>query len=83
LDLFVSNSVFRATQKTHLGSPHQLFRNVGNNNHWIELDLRGVVSNRDGVGARVLLTAGGVTQLREQGGGMHLFSQNQQRIHLG
>ncbi|MBW4639719.1 MAG: CRTAC1 family protein [Gloeocapsa sp. UFS-A4-WI-NPMV-4B04] len=83
LDLFVSNGVFRATQKTYLGSPHQLFRNVGNNNHWIELDLKGVVSNRDGIGARVLLTAGGVTQLREQGGGMHLFSQNQQRIHFG
>lgn len=83
LDLFVSNNVFPATQKTYLGSPHQLFRNVGNNNHWIELDLKGVVSNRDGVGARVLLTAGGVTQLREQGGGMHLLSQNQQRIHFG
>lgn len=83
LDLFVSNNVLRATQKTYLGSPHQLFRNVGNNNHWIELDLRGVVSNQDGVGARVLLTAGGVTQLREQGGGMHFASQNQQRIHFG
>ncbi len=83
LDLFVSSTVLRATQKTYLGSPHQLFRNLGNNNHWIELDLKGVASNRDGVGARVLLTAGGVTQLREQGGGMHLFSQNQQRIHFG
>lgn len=83
LDLFISSTVLRATQKTYLGSPHQLFRNLGNNNHWIELDLKGVVSNRDGVGARVLLTAGGVTQLREQGGGMHLFSQNQQRIHFG
>lgn len=83
LDLFVSNNVLRATQKTYLGSPQQLFRNVGNNNHWIELDLRGVRSNRDGVGARVLLTAGGVTQLREQGGGMHFATQNQQRIHFG
>jgi hypothetical protein len=83
LDLFVSNTVFRATQKTYLGSPHQLFRNLGNNNHWIEIDLKGVVSNRDGIGTRVLVTAGGVTQLREQGGGMHLFSQNQQRIHFG
>lgn len=83
LDLFVSSTVLRATQKTYLGSPHQLFRNLGNNNHWIELDLKGVVSNRDGIGARVLLTAGGLTQLREQGGGMHLSSQNQQRIHFG
>lgn len=83
LDLFVSNTNFRATQKTYLGSPHQLFRNLGNNNHWIEIDLKGVVSNRDGIGARVLVTAGGVTQLREQTGGMHLFSQDQQQIHFG
>ncbi len=83
LDVFVSNTVFEATQSIYLGSPHQLYRNQGNGNHWIELDLEGVVSNRDGVGARILATAGGVTQLREQGGGMHLFGQNQQRIHFG
>ena len=27
--------------------------------------------------------ANGITQLREQNGGMHAWSQNQQRLHLG
>ncbi len=63
--------------------PPRLFLNTGSGNNWIELDLEGVISNRDGVGARVLATAVGVTQLREQGGGMHRFAQNYQRLHFG
>lgn len=63
--------------------PHQLFRNQGNGNHWIEIDLEGTVSNRDGIGASVVLEAGGVVQIRGQGGGMHRFTQNHQRIHFG
>jgi hypothetical protein len=80
LDLFVSNGAGAAPLA--LG-PHQLFRNLGNSNHWIEIDLKGVLSNRDGIGARVLVTAGGVTQLREQAGGMHAQSQNHSRVHFG
>lgn len=83
LDLFMGSTVLRATQKTYTGTPHQLFRNLGNKNHWVEIDLQGIASNRDGIGTRVLLTAGGVTQMREQGGGMHLYGQNHQRIHFG
>ncbi len=63
--------------------PYQLFHNKGNGNHWLELQLRGVTSNRDGVGAKVILTAGGVSQLREQSGGVHRLSQNSQRLHFG
>ena len=81
LDLFVTNGMY-PSPFDHLG-PIQLFKNNGNNNHWIEINLVGTTSNRDGVGARVLVTAGDVTQLREQGGGMHKFSQNHTRIHFG
>jgi uncharacterized protein YijF (DUF1287 family) len=35
------------------------------------------------VGAKVLVTAGGVTQYREQNGGYHRWSQNYSRIHVG
>jgi hypothetical protein len=80
IDLFVTNG---GAGRPFNNGPSQLFRNTGNNNHWIEIDLEGVTSNRDGIGARVLVTAGGVTQLREQGGGMHHFSQNHQRLHFG
>jgi len=63
--------------------PHLLFRNRGNGNYWLEIDLEGVLSNRDGVGAWVLLTAGGKTQLREASGGMHGRSQDFKRLHFG
>jgi hypothetical protein len=63
--------------------PYQLFHNKGNGNHWLELDLRGVSSNRDGGGAKVILTVGGVSQLREQDNGVHRLSQNSQRLHFG
>ncbi len=78
LDLFVTNGAGAVTD-----GPHQLFRNQGNTNNWIEIDLEGVTSNRDGVGAQVFVTAGGVTQLRHQSGGVHKWAQNHQRLHFG
>jgi hypothetical protein len=62
---------------------YQLFRNIGNGNHWIEIDLEGSTSNRDGIGARVVVTTGGVTQTRIQGGGIHERGQNHSRLHFG
>jgi len=81
LDLFVTNG--KSKPPFEKDGPYQLFRNLGNSNHWLELDLEGVRSNRDAIGARILATAGGVTQVREQGGGMHRRTQNHQRIHFG
>ena len=41
-------------------------------------------SNRDAIGARVLVTtADGMTQVREQNGGLHVFAQNSSRLHFG
>jgi hypothetical protein len=62
---------------------YQLFRNVGNGNRWIMIDLEGTASNRDGIGAIVRVTAGGVTQMRVQDGGVHHRSQNHTRLHFG
>jgi hypothetical protein len=42
-----------------------LFMNRGGSNHWVEMRLQGTASNRDAIGARVTLTAGGVTQIRD------------------
>ncbi|MCZ7636635.1 MAG: chitobiase/beta-hexosaminidase C-terminal domain-containing protein [Verrucomicrobia bacterium] len=48
------------------GPDSALLRNTGNANHWLKLQLVGVLSNRSGVGAKVrLLTAGGSWQMRE------------------
>lgn len=82
LDLFITNGADPTSPFVAEG-PHQLFRNQGNGNHWLEIDLKGVVSNRDGIGSRIELEAGGVIQLREQTGGMHRIAQNHQRIHFG
>lgn len=82
LDLLVANG---RGQKSLLNANalYELYHNQGNSNHWLEIDLQGLVSNRDGIGAQVFLTAGGVTQLREQSGGIHNQVQNHQRIHFG
>ncbi len=76
LDLFVSSG-----WKTD--GPDQLFRNRGNANSWIQIDLMGRVSNRDGIGARVVVIADGRKQLREQAGGMHRNAQDHKRLHFG
>ncbi len=81
IDLFIANGI--NMRPTQTGGPDQLFHNRGNSNNWIEIDLEGTLSNRDGVGARVIATAGGVAQLREQNGGYHRWSQNHQRLHFG
>lgn len=80
LDLFVTNGI--GNPPFSIG-PHQLFRNAGNGNHWLEIDLQGTKSNRDGIGAVVALETGGKKQIRIQDGGIHSFSQDHQRIHFG
>ena len=82
LDLFITNGS-DPTSPFVTDGPHQLFHNTSNNNHWLEIDLEGVKSNRDGIGASIILEAGGTKQIREQRGGMHLLSQNHQRVHFG
>ena len=81
LDLFVTNG--RGAYPFNEG-PDQLFRNIGGGNNWLQIDLEGTVSNRDGIGARLFATTpDGKTQLRENGGGIHWAQQDQKRIHFG
>ena len=82
IDLFLLNGTIFPPPHFEDG-PYQLFRNLGNDNHWLEIDLEGVTSNRDGIGTTVLITADGVTQIREQGGGIHQQTQNHSRLHFG
>ena len=61
-----------------------LYRNEGGNqNHWITLQLEGSRGNRDAIGARVELTAGGRTQVHEVRSGGSYLSHNDMRLHFG
>jgi hypothetical protein len=81
LDLYVTNGF--NLRPLYIGGPNKLFHNNRNGNHWIELDLVGVNSDRDATGARVSATANGVTQVRVQNGAYHRWSQDAKRSHFG
>lgn len=51
-------------------------------NNWIQFDLDDI-ANLNGLGARVTVTAGTVSQTRGQYGGVHSRSQDDQRLHFG
>jgi hypothetical protein len=66
------------------GGRHALLRNeVGVRRHWLQVELTGVRTNRDAVGARVEVVAGGVRQLREVSAGDGYASQSTLRLHFG
>ena len=66
------------------GDPPLLLHNSGaDGNHFVNFKLQGVKSNRDGMGARVGLNAGGLTQVREIAGGGSYLSQSDLRAHFG
>jgi hypothetical protein len=52
-------------------------------NHWISIRTVGTKSNRDGIGARVTLVAGGRRQIQEVTSGGSYLSQNDLRLHFG
>jgi enediyne biosynthesis protein E4 len=63
--------------------PTILRNDTQNNHHWLQIRLRGVRSNRDGVGAHVRVTAGGCTQLAEVHSGRGYQSHFGTRLHFG
>ncbi len=67
VDIFVVNN----------GGPGLLLRNDGGNrNHWLQVELRGTRSNRQGIGAKVRLVAGGTSSPRQVGAQSSYLSQN-------
>jgi hypothetical protein len=61
-----------------------LLRNLGNDNHWLQLKLRGPRRNREAIGAHVIVTAGG-RALRQQVGQFEgsSCSQGHYRLYFG
>lgn len=68
----------------NLGSPATLLHNLTESpNHWLTVRLKGKKSNRDGIGARLELLAGGRKQVVERFAGSGYLSQDDARIHFG
>jgi len=53
------------------------------NHHWVQIRLRGLKTNRDGVGARVTVVAGDLTQVDEVHGGRAYQGHSGTRLHFG
>jgi hypothetical protein len=68
----------------NLGARGTLLHNVSKNaNHWLTIALKGTKSNRDGIGARVEVTANGRKQVAERIAGSGYLSQDDGRLHFG
>jgi hypothetical protein len=55
----------------------------GRRGNWIQLHLQGTKSNRSAIGARVRVTANGMTQMDEVRSGGGYISQSDLRLHFG
>jgi hypothetical protein len=64
---------------TSLGERPQLYLNRGGKLHWLTITLRGIRSNRDGYGARVLVNG----QVRFATATGSYLSSNDKRLHFG
>lgn len=65
------------------GPPHLLHNESPSQQHWVTLAFIGTRSNRDGYGAQVSLTAGGITQTEMARSGSSYLSHSDRRLHFG
>jgi hypothetical protein len=65
------------------GAPQLLRNDGGNANNSVMIKTVGVKSNRDGIGARVKVVAGDLTQVEEVRSGASYISHNDLRLHFG
>jgi hypothetical protein len=70
--------------QTNANQPALLYHDVteGGGN-WVQFLLTGTKSNRDAIGARITITAGGLTQIHEIDGGNGYAGQSMRRAHFG
>jgi hypothetical protein len=57
-------------------SKNRLLRNNLRSGHWLHVRLAGALSNSWGIGARIRIVSGGLSQIREISGGSGYMSQN-------
>lgn len=65
------------------GAPQVLRNEGGNGNNSVLIKLVGVKSNRDGIGARIKIVSGDLSQIDEVRSGDSYISQSDLRLHYG
>jgi uncharacterized membrane protein YraQ (UPF0718 family) len=89
LDIFLTNNheyiVEGDTSIRKPGAPVLLRNDTVNENHWLKVTLDGIAPlHSDGIGSRVYVTIGGVTQMRELHASTNYVTQEPGRIaHFG
>ena len=89
LDIFITNNneyvIDGTTSIRNPGAPALLRNDTLNGNHWLIVTLDGRPPiHRDGIGSRVYVTTGGVTQMRELHASTNYVTQEPGRIaHFG
>jgi hypothetical protein len=68
---------------TNLDAPPVLLRNASSGGNWLRVRTVGKKSSRDGYGALVEVSAGGVTQTDEIRAGSSFVSSSDPRLHFG
>ncbi len=69
---------------TALSAPAEIWINDSpGNNHWLQIALEGTKSNRDGIGARIKLTAGGSVQYNHMTSASGYASSSCVPVHFG
>ena len=63
--------------------PSLLVNGTHYNNHWVTFKTEGTRSNRDGIGAKISVKAGGRILVDEVRSGSSYISQNDLRVHFG
>jgi hypothetical protein len=67
-----------------LSAPAEIWMNDSpDQNHWLELALQGTKSNRNGIGAKIRVIAGGITQFNEVSTASGYASSSAGPVHLG
>jgi hypothetical protein len=74
IDIFINNSN---------QTPNLLRNDGGNRNHWLMIQTVGTKSNRDGIGTRIQVTVGALSQIKEVRSGSSYLSQNDLRALFG
>ena len=68
----------------HDGQKNVLMRNdQSGGNHWLELEMKGRISNRSAIGTRVRVVAGTLSMIDEVSGGSGYLSQNSLTLEFG